>query len=242
MRLITIILSLFLCVNVSHGYCEKNAIVVDTAKHVVKKQYRPRRPPPPPDYPPYFDDCVFVDKYSTKQRLMMYPYSKAVKILAVSYPCYCLVPHAQIVIDNPDGKHDTIDKADKDTIQRTGLLVNNGVLNQSDIKEIKTLTQSQVNQLTNIIYNTDLKVSKNRRLRPILFEHGGGGCFDPRNALLFIDKDGKIFDYIEICFECHVADSKSREITLGAGCEQKFELLRQYLIGLGIKYGTIKKN
>ena len=76
-----------------------------------------------------------------------------------------------------------------------GLLVNNGVLDQSSIKEIKTLTQSQINQLTNIIYNTDLKVHRHGELVPALFENGGGGCFNPRNAVLFIDRDGKIFDY-----------------------------------------------
>jgi hypothetical protein len=239
MRLVAINLLLFLYVNISYGYCEKSSIIVDTAKHAVKKQYRPRRPPPPPDNI-YYDDCVFKYRYTTAQRLRKYPYSKAVKILAVSYPCYCAIPHANIIINKPDGKKDTIDKAAKDTLPKQGLLIYNGVLNQSDIKEIKTLTSGQINQLTNIIYNTDVKV--HQRLGPYLVENGGGGCFEPRNALVFINKDGKVFDYFEICFECHVADSKSREITLGSGCNQKFELLRQYLISLGIKYGTINKN
>ena len=117
-----------------------------------------------------------------------------------------------------------------------------GVLNYSQIKEIKVLTRPQINQLTNIIYNTGLKVSKDRELVPAPFENGGGGCFDPRNALLFVDENGKIFDYFEICFECNVADSKSGKITIGSGCNQKFDLLKKYFISLGIKYGTVKKN
>ncbi|HTD40748.1 MAG TPA: hypothetical protein VK671_09015, partial [Mucilaginibacter sp.] len=189
----------------------------------------------------YYDDCVFVSKYSIKQRLLRYPYSKAAKIIAVSYPCFCNDVDAGITIDSVGRHVDTLSKKPNDTIFRNGLHVKKGVLNYSTIKEFKVLTQSQINQLTNIIYNTGFKVYSHWELEPALFENGGGGCFNPRNAILFIDKNGKIFDYLEVCFECQVADSESRKITLGAGCNQKFDLLKKYFISLGIKYGTINK-
>jgi hypothetical protein len=247
MRLITIILSLFLT-HTSYTFCKEYNRVPDTLKkhpakkHLSKKEIERLMAEENKNYKPYFDDCTFVNKYTAKQRLIAYPYSNTTKIVAVSYPCYCAVPHAEIIIDKPDGQQDTIDKATKDTILRTGLIVNNGVLDPSSIKEMKILTPAQINRLTNIIYNTRLKVYQNRHLVPALFENGGGGCFNPRNALLFIDKNGKIFDYLEVCFECTVADSKSGKISLGSGCNQKFDLLKKYFIEIGIKYGTINKN
>jgi hypothetical protein len=247
MRLITIVLSLFLLTTTSYSFCKEYNLLSDSLKkhsakkHLSKKEIIKLMAEEERNWKPYFDNCVFVNEYSVKQRLMAYPYSKAVKVLAVSYPCFCDNVDAGIIIDSPGRSIDTLPKKVNDTLLKTGLNVKNGVLNYSSIKEVKVLTQSQINQLTNTIYNTDFKVRGHFEI-PILFEQGGGGCFDPRNALLFVDKNGKIFDYIEICFECHVADSKSRKITLGPGCDQKFELLRQYFISLGIKYGTINKN
>lgn len=243
MRLITIILSLFLLENNSHAFCQERTSPADTIKHLSKQKHKHHRINPlrPPEYHAHYDDCVFVNKYSIKQRLLAYPYSKAVKIIAVSYPCFCDDVDAGIVIDSPGRKIDTLPKKLNDTLFKNGLHVENGLLNYATIKEIKVLTQSQINQLTNIIYNTDLKVHRYGEPEPALYVTGGGGCFNPRNALLFFDKNGKIFDYLEVCFECAVADSESRKITLGSGCDQKFDLLKKFFISIGIKYGTINK-
>ncbi|MGZ3820711.1 MAG: hypothetical protein ACXVJN_07170 [Mucilaginibacter sp.] len=227
MRLITIILSLFLCATLTRCFCADVTFRSDTVKHRIKKKYKQ---PSPLElisrHKDYYDDCVFVNKYSIAQRLKKYPYSKAVKILAVSYHVWG-GPDADIRLETEEIKPKT-----KDT---TGLQIINDSLDYSKLIEVKKLNKQQVNRLTNIIFNTDYKVID------YINEDDPNGCFNPRNALIFFDRNGKVFDYIEICFECNTFYSKSERIQIGTKCIQKYALLKKYFISLGIKYGTLTK-
>jgi hypothetical protein len=237
MRLITIILSLFLCVDTSHGYCEKSTLAIDTAKHIVKKQYkkltdwpRPRRSPPPDKI--YYNDCVFTHRYTIAQQLRKYPFSKAAKILAVSYDGTA-EPNTPIVLVNGD----TIDAVTQKKFVKSknkphGLYFKEDTLDYISLFEIKELTPEQINRLTNILYNTDVKIHND-------YAYPAYSCFNPRNALVFFDKDGKVFDYVEVCFECKRTRSKSDKIFLGSACNQSLNFVKKYLIDLGIKYGTL---
>jgi hypothetical protein len=160
------------------------------------------------------DDCVFTDMYSLQQRLKKYPFSKVVKIMAVSY--YAPDPHEYY-------------KGNREF--HTGLHVGNSKLDSSTLIEIKILTKKQINDLTTLIYNYDYR-------KPYFNLSLGYKCFEPRNALIFIDKSGKVFDYIEICFGCMNYQSQSDKISVGTACSQKFELLKKFFIDLGINYGT----
>lgn len=231
MRLITIILSLFLCANISHAYCEKSILVIDTAIHVVKKQYRPRRSPPPDKI--YYNDCVFTHRYTVAQRLRKYPFSKAAKILAVSYDGTA-EPNAtpQIIING-----DTIDAVTQKKLVKSknkphGLYFKEDTLDYISLFEIKELTPEQINRLTNILYNTNAKIHND-------YAYPAYSCFNPRNALVFFDKDGKVFDYVEVCFECKRIRSKSDKILFGSACNQGLDFVKKFLINLGIKYGTL---
>ena len=229
MRSVTIILSLFILEGTSKIYGKTHHFIADTVKHSVRKKISPSIVQLAEKHKDYFDDCVFLNRYSIKQRLKHYPFSTAVKIIAVSYP---VEYPTMIPFDGPDQPNDSAVKRKIDTTFTVGLHVKNGKLNNSSIKEIRVLNKAQINKLTNIIYNTDYKVNEfNSYLE--------GECFDPRNALIFIDKYGKIFDYIEICFECRNSESKSGKITIGTICNQKYDLLKKYFLSLGIKYGTI---
>ncbi len=110
------------------------------------------------------------------------------------------------------------------------LPVQNDTVCFSKLNEIKTLTLSEIDSLTNIMYNI-----------------GFGGtillikemsCYDPRNAILFVDSSGKIFEFIEICFECRQTVSSSDEIDFGEACNEKFNLIKKQFLQAGIKYGT----
>lgn len=158
-----------------------------------------------------WDDCIFTNKYSISQRLKKYPFSKAVKIIAVSY----------LLSDHED-------------TDNSGLVIKNGVLNPKTIKESVRLSAVQIEKLTNLIYNTDY-----RRRQFNIENHAS--CFDPRNSILFIGKDGKIFDTMDICFECLNTYSTSGRLTVGTDCTQKYDLMKKFFISLGIKYGTIGK-
>jgi hypothetical protein len=124
----------------------------------------------------------------------------------------------------------------KPDIGFTGALhIEDGKLNYSSIIEIKQLNQGQINNLTNIIYNTNYR-------KPSAFSMRNHKCINARNALIFYDKEGKIFDYLEVCFECLNYRSQSEKIDVGAYCDQKFDLLKKFYLDAGIKYGTLKTN
>ena len=208
----------------------RNFSKADTIKRArkIKIKLQPPRQLSPTEIA--YSDCRFVNKYSLAQRLKHYPFSKNVKILAVSYPCQNR-PNAYIHIDGDTSKP----KPDTDYL-KYNLHIKNGVLDKTSLIEIKTISSRQINYLTKLIYNTDFK--KKSDTEPA---YSNGGCFNPRNALLFFDSSGKIFDYIEICFECQVEESKSQKIFIGVDCNQRFDLLKQFFIDAGVNYGTTEK-
>ena len=231
MRLITIILSLFFVASSNSGCSSAFSSAVDTTKHKKLSQLSVnelRRAEKA--HKDSYDDCAFTQKYSIRQRLKHYPFSTAVKIIAVSYKCE-FPPDVEIFVADST-QYDTLSKKLNDTVFDTGLHINNSRLNWTSIKEFIVLNSLQVNNLTNIIYNTDFKV------HDVFNSTIGGACYNPRNALLFYDKNGNIFDYLEICFECHESKSMSDRIKVGTECTQKYELLRRYFSSLGINYGT----
>jgi len=82
----------------------------------------------------YAYGCVIKNKYSVSQRLKRYPFSKAAKILAVSFKYG--MPN-----DSTAKEYDY------------GLNVADSVLDQRSLIEIKQLSTAQINSLTNIMYN-----------------------------------------------------------------------------------------
>jgi hypothetical protein len=177
----------------------------------------------------YFDDCTFTKKYSIQQRLKKYPFFKASGIVAVSYHAEEPEPNTYI---NNDGKRVSLDSAWVRPL--AGLHIKNGKIDTKTLTEFAALNKQQINALTNIIYNTDY------RIKDEIAGFSQGACFEPRNALIFLDRNGKAFDYIEICFECHNAKSLSQQIGIGTLCNQKYDLLKKYFISLGIKTGTLQ--
>ncbi len=106
-----------------------------------------------------------------------------------------------------------------------------------NVREIKTLTEKGIDSLTDILYNVGYTpVNNNHSLR---IADPGGKCFNPRNAILFVDKTGRVTQYIEICFQCHQIVYSSTKIKQTEYCEQKFELLKIYFLSQNIKIGTI---
>jgi hypothetical protein len=96
--------------------------------------------------------------------------------------------------------------------------------------ERRVLNKAEVAQLTDILYNNVAK------------KHGNIGainqCFFPRNAILFIDKTGKLREYVLLCFHCKRYESSYDKIERWDSCYQKFEMIYQFFISTGIKFGT----
>jgi len=233
MRLITIII--LLLSGILNAFGEYHNLLGDTTKHGVKKHYSKQlahSPKPKNALPPdklYYNDCVFIHKYSVAERLKKYPFLKAAQILAVSYDGSPEPnPDIQLGDDTP-----------KTSKKRPhGLFVKNGTLDYSSLFEVRKLTPNQINRLTNLMFNTDTKVHYDHNK----YADPGFTCFEPRNALIFFDNKGKVFDYIEICFECERTESNSNKLILGIGCNQELDFAKKFFIDLGIKFGTTSKD
>lgn len=212
-------------VDTSRHVKQKNQYIESEAEYNKRQELRKR-------WKRRYDNCTFTYQYTIAQRLKKYPYSKAAKILAVSY-LYYVEPNPPLF---PDTLHPTKTFTYKEKQQQKGLVIVKNKLDYSTLLEYKILNQEQINQLTNIIFNTDYqkKMGYNRSLI--------GACFQPRNSLIFFDKKGKVFDHIDICFHCHNYSSQSNKINIGEICNQKFDLLKKYFISSGIKYVEPKVN
>ncbi len=233
MRLIVLIILLFFG-SIKPASCTVQTLHIDTIRTVVKKhpiKHHLRADKPKsilPDDKRHYRDCVFTYRYSITQRLKKYPFSKAVKVLAVSYNDG--LPNPDVIIVK--------DKTKKTKpVGRLLIHIHNDTLDHTSLFEFKQLTPKQVNRLTNMIFNTDIKVHNNLDD----YTDGESLCFEPRNAFVFIDKYGKVFDYVEVCFECKGTESKSGRIHID-NCNQSLEMTKKFLIDLGIKFGTLTTN
>ena len=110
------------------------------------------------------------------------------------------------------------------------LPIENDTICYSKLYEVKNLTLRQVDSLTNIMYNIGFGGTI------LIVEEMA--CYNPRNAILFIDTSGKVFEYIEICFECLQTVNSSEKIDFGEVCNEKFNLIKQQFLRAGIIYGT----
>ena len=101
-------------------------------------------------------------------------------------------------------------------------------VNLSKLKESITLNAIQIDSLSDIIYNTGYKG---------IFYSFEEGCYIPRNAILFIDSTGRVFEYIELCFQCGGYKISSKKVKAGEFCLEKYSLLELFFKKAGIKYG-----
>jgi len=111
----------------------------------------------------------------------------------------------------------------------------NTIITDSLLEEV-ILTKSQLNQFTDVLYNN---ITKNRG-NPNADHIGSvAQCNEPRNAVLYVDKTGKLKAYVLICFHCSrfVKHPEKAEWNWDY-CDQKFEMIRQFFVSAGIKYGT----
>jgi hypothetical protein len=96
----------------------------------------------------------------------------------------------------------------------------------SQLIESITLNSNQIDSLSDILYNTGYQG---------IFYSFGDGCYIPRNAILFIDSSGKVFAYIELCFQCGGFKVSSKKVKAGEFCIEKYALLETFFRNAGIK-------
>jgi hypothetical protein len=155
--------------------------------------------------------CFNSDKYNAKQRLSFFPFNGAVTIKLVSF-------------------------ADTNKIY-TPIRVNNFSIDERKVIESRVLSKNGIDSLTNILYNVGRTPVKGVR---ITIADLGANCYEPRNAILFINDEGVITQYIELCFGCNKYYFSSSKIRMMETCEQKYDMLKAFFLKQGINYGPTK--
>lgn len=152
--------------------------------------------------PPSGADCIQKRfQFSESERLKHYPFNVAKNIIIVSF----------------DQVNDSIGLR---------LPLKMGVLDTVHLKEKFKLNRSQLDQLTDILFNYDLK--KPRTIATAT------ECFEPHHAIVFTDGQGKVMEFVEICFFCNNLEKSSGKVVVGTFCDEKYKLLKALFKQIGI--------
>jgi len=178
----------------------------------------------------YNCQCVHRNSYTVTQRSKFYPFNRAAKIELVSYNG-AEGPNEEVITDSiymlkQAGKYHPV------KIKRWDSPFADHKVDTSQFMQAITLSKSQVNNLTDLFFNI-----RERKHNPYIV-YGEMSCFDPRNAIIFINSKGEIFAFIEICFECQKIEPSSDKINFGGWCLQKMDKIKQYFASVGIQYGV----
>lgn len=182
-----------------------------SAKAFCQKSDKPF--PPPPRSP---NDrslrCTYQLKYSTRERMLFYPFNQAKYVKLISFKAHNIVDSLNIHA-NPRAEYNIIANP----------------LNQLKAFESVLLSKSDLVSLTDIFYNY-VFIGKEYEEEAM--------CYEPRNAIVFYDEKGIAFERIEICFECNQYKKSSERVKLGKFCVGKYKLLYAFFRNHGIKYGV----
>jgi hypothetical protein len=157
--------------------------------------------------------CMQCADLPLSKRMKLYPFNAASKIQMISW-----------------GERVDTTYGGSDSYQYSFAQKNDTVC-YSKCTEIITLNKNQIDELSFLMYNIGMKDTKSGL--------GESRCYEPRNAIIFLDKKGKILEYIELCFECFRV-RHSENVSLGLMCAQKLDLLKELFRKVGIKHGTKK--
>jgi hypothetical protein len=114
------------------------------------------------------------------------------------------------------------------TIVEYSLPETNGTVDLSRMTESVTMDKATIDSLTHILFNVGFR---GKTLTTEVYM-----CYSPRNAILFIDSEGKVFEFIELCFECHNNRLSSPIVKTGEFCSDKYNIIKDFFMRQGIKF------
>lgn len=168
-------------------------------------------------------------KYSTKEVLNTFPLNKAFKVKIISYNINFIsefptpLPPIGGKIDSTEIKKIIANR--KFPIKLKNIL---GKENIEGINQTKTLNYNDAIELSSLLFNTCGKFTNDLRRVSM--------CFFPRNAILFYDENDKVFDFLEICFECHRMEALSEQATkINDMCDNFYTKLEKYFQSKGLQ-------
>jgi len=178
--------------------------------------------------------CIHRNTYLPGERLKFFPFNQHKKVMLISFE----PPELRAEIIYTDTTKASINTPIKEEVYHA-LLKKKQKLDLTRLKEKKILSALEVDKLTDILYNFGYTSTKSYK-GLLIAESDGYRCYEPRNAIVFLDEKGLIAEYIEICFECHRRKESSEKMKTGEFCTEKYDLIRKYFYTVGIKYGTGK--
>jgi len=161
-------------------------------------------------------------------RIKNYPFNKAAKIKIVSYNLKFTKQTSYEPIPIPRTKEDSVKV--REIVNRPKSIDFRDILETQSEKVIdqsKTLNLSEISNLTHLLFNTCNKY--------IIIEHSQSGCFFPRNAVVFYDNNDKIFEIMEICFECGGIETyPNRFFSWRESCDYMYPELEKFFNNEGL--------
>lgn|GEM_PF-882341 len=147
--------------------------------------------------------CLKRNTYSVDKRRLMFPFKGATKVSIISF-------------------------RDTTSFMVSRIPIKDAVLDSGLVLEEKVLTQKEVDQLTDLIFNYGFKTKIKYRLITNF------KCYDPHNGILFYDENKHVNNFIEICFDCQKFRSNVEKLNLGENCTEKFTLLKSFFLKNGV--------
>jgi hypothetical protein len=200
-----------------------------------KKQLPPPGPPKPPTKAENarwekHDRCSYLYRYSAKQRRGFYPFGAATSIRLISFEeSWLWYGRSRTNVAIPA----------EDTLRTFSPMdANKFYINYCQVKEYKDLSEAGIDSLTDMVYNVGYTPVKNLGV-PTIRELQ---CYEPRNAILFLDAKGKVTQYIKFCFKCrkyYYSSAKTKPVEY---CEQKYDMIAALFLKQGVKYGAKKRS
>ncbi|MEO6232763.1 MAG: hypothetical protein ABJB11_17165 [Ferruginibacter sp.] len=152
--------------------------------------------------------CINRYNLTPEQRLNEYPFDQARQIQLVSFS----------------------QQEDTGNTMLSSIPIKNDTLSLSRVKRIVTLNKSQIDKLTNILFNVGSKGNK--------YTFSVSTALGLDGGIVFINSKNKIFEYINICFDCReieIMTSKVRK-SVGLPCIEKMGILKLFFIESGLTF------
>lgn len=188
--------------------------------------------------------CGWYGTMPVEKRRAAYPFKGAKKVVFISF--FSSVYSS--VVDSETGEPiKTTDSADVVNKLNVNVLRDFQLSHISPWKiknypatEILELDQQEIDSLSRWYFNYRPKRIPNEiSIEPV-------GCYEPRNAILFLDESGKATSFIEVCFQCvsygiAPRDEAFNQLTQMSGCFEKIEILREMFRKKGITRGVNRR-
>lgn len=179
------------------------------------------------------EQCYRINKLSIEKRNQNYPYNKTAKIVFASFEDNSrklkLFENTKL---NKNGMNSFMD-GEVMKIYVDSLKKDLSKYNPDLFEEKVELSENQKNELTDLIYNFG-----NNHKNAVMW---AAKCYMPRNAILFFDDNDKLFEFVEICFECNNYRLSTKKFDLNNNCAEKLYLLKDQFAKAGIRYGIEKE-